>query len=137
MHLTIRDPRRDRILQRFADLCTSSGPADQARRLREAFALTRATRARDMIEVMIAAGAYESGALAVIGTDATWIVSKGGEGRCLASIVLPGMSEDVSAEGASPALALLAAWAKAALVSTGKPAADQALPARPAGTLLH
>ena len=137
MNVIVRDPRRDRILQRFAELCAASGPADQARRLREALALTRATRARDMIEVMIAAGAFESGALAVIGADATWIVSKGGTGRCLASIVLPGMSEEVSAEAASPALALLAAWAKAALVSVSRPAADQALPARPAGTLLH
>ena len=137
MHITVRDPRRDRNLQRFAELCATSGPADQARRLHEALTLTRAARAREMIEVMIAAGAYESAALSVIGDQATWIVSKGGEGRCLASVVLPGMSEEATSEGASPALALLGAWASASLVSTAKPAAEPALPMRPAGTLLH
>ncbi len=136
MHITVRDPRRDRNLQRFAELCATSGLADQARRLHEALTLTRAA-GRDMIRVMIAAGAFESAALAVIGGEATWIVSKGGEGRCLASVVLPGMSEEVTSEGASPALALLGAWASASLVSTTKPAAEAALPVRPAGTLLH
>lgn len=137
MHITIRDPRRDRNLQRFAQLCASSGPADQAHRLHQALTLTKAARAREMIEVMIAAGAYESAALAVIGAEATWILSKGGDGRCLASVVLPGMSEEVTSQGATPSLALLGAWASAALVCPARPAADAVLPARPAGTLLH
>ena len=137
MYLTVRDPRRDRLLQRFAELCIASSPADQAMRLREALELARANRSAEIIEVMIAAGAYESAALAVIGTEATWMASRGGAGRCLASIVLPGMTEDVSAEGTTPALALLAAWAKAALVNVSRQGADLALAERPAGTLLH
>lgn len=137
MHLTVRDPRRDRNLQRFVQLCAGGSVADQHSRLRDALTLTRTTRSLDMVEVMIAAGAFESAALVVIGDDANWMVSKGGEGRCLASLILPGMSEEVTSEGASPALALLGAWASAALISTSQPAAEPALPARPAGVLLN
>lgn len=137
MHLTVRDPRRDRNLQRFAELCATSGLADQPRRLHEALTLTRAGRSPDLVKVMIAAGAFESAALAVIGDQATWIISRGGEGRCLASVLLPGMAEEVTGEGVSPALALLGAWAKASLLVTVTPAADQGLPARPAGASLH
>jgi hypothetical protein len=136
MHLTVRDPRRDRNLQRFVQLCAGSSPADQHSRLRDALTLTRTTRPLDMVEVMLAAGAFESAALAVIGDEATWMVSKGAEGRYLASLLLPGMTEEVTREGASPALALLGAWASAALVARSQLAKEQA-PARPAGALLH
>jgi hypothetical protein len=137
MHITIRDPRRDRNLQRFVELCAAGGIGDQAERLKEAVLLAKSVRKYDMIKVMIAAGAFESAALTVIGSEATWLVSKGGDGTCLASVLLPGMTEEVTCQGASPALALLGAWASAALVSTAKPAADQTLPSRPVGTLLH
>jgi hypothetical protein len=137
MYLTVRDPRRDRNLQRFVRLCAINNPADQLSRLRDALTLVKTTRSLDMVEVMIAAGAFESAALAVIGDNATWMVSKGGDGRCLASLILPGMSEEVTSEGATPALALLGAWASAALVSKGSPVAEPSPPARPTGSLLH
>ena len=137
MYLTVRDPRRDRNLQRFVQLCAINTPADQLSRLRDALTLAKTTRSLDMVEVMIAAGAFETAALAVIGDHATWMLSKGGEGRCLASLILPGMSEEVTSEGATPALALLGAWASAALVSRGAPAAEQSPPARPTGASFH
>lgn len=137
MYITVRDPRRDRNLQRFVQLCATNTAVDQLSRLRDALTLAKTTRSLDMVEVMIAAGAFESAALAVIGDQATWMLSKGGEGRCLASLILPGMSEEVTSEGATPALALLGAWASAALVSKGKPAPETSRPVRPTGTSLH
>ncbi|MBM3595354.1 MAG: hypothetical protein FJX31_06120 [Alphaproteobacteria bacterium] len=111
MYITVRDPRRDRNLQRFVRLCATNTAADQLSRLRDALTLVKTTRSLDMVEAMIAACAFESAVLAVIGDNASWMPSKGGDGRCLASLILLGMSEELTSEGATPA--------------------------RPTGTLLH
>lgn len=137
MTLTVPDPRRPRLLRQFADLCRSSAPADQARRVREARALIRAGQSPAMIEVMIAASAFESAALTLIGNEAAWLISKSAEGSCLASVVLPGMSEEATCEGATPALALLGAWAVGALALCGQSHVNPARPLRPEGALLN
>jgi hypothetical protein len=137
MHLNVRNPRRDSKLQRLADLCAASGPADQADRVREALKLTAQSVSHELVEVMIAAQAFESAALAVIGPQAAWMVSKGSENGCLASILLPGMTEEVTRKGATPALALIGAWASAALVKPVAASSDQTVPLRPEGSSLH
>jgi hypothetical protein len=90
-----------------------------------------------MIEVMIAAGASESAALAMIGTDAAWMLSRGAVDSCLASVILPGMTEEVTAQACTPALALLAAWSSAALCLLDLMPAEPATPLRPEGAGLH
>lgn len=137
MHLNVRNPRRDGKLQRLAGLCATSGPADQASLLHEALMLSAPRVPRELVEVMIAARAFESAALAVIGPQAAWMLSKGSENACLASVLLPGMNEEITREGATPALALIAAWASAALVKPVRSSSDQPVPLRPEGTSLH
>jgi hypothetical protein len=138
MNLSVPDPRRPRKLRRFADACRASSAAEQGERLREMRALTRSSLTPAMIEVMIAAQAFESLALALIGEQAAWMVSKGGQGSCLASVLLPGMEEETTCEGASPALALLGAWAMGAIGLCGQPPLAAPEPTlRPEGTLLN
>ena len=137
MHLNVRNPRRDSKLQRLADLCATSEPVDQAARLREALELASTGMSRELVEVMIAACAFESAALAVIGAQSAWMVSKGSENGCLASILLPGMAEEVTREGKTAALALIGAWATAALVKPVAASSGQARPLRPEGSSLH
>ncbi|MDE2597268.1 MAG: hypothetical protein KGL44_10365 [Sphingomonadales bacterium] len=64
-------------------------------------------------EALIAAQAFESAALALLGGEAGYMISRGGGQTHLASVILPGMTEDVTAEAASAALALLSAQAAA------------------------
>jgi hypothetical protein len=120
-------------------MCRNGALEDQPRRIRQARGLARAKVPSRMFEVMIAAGAFESAALLLLGEDAAWMLSRGARGRCLASLLLPGMSEEVTCEAASPALALLGAWACAALAraQSGEVPAEAALPSRPAGVLLN
>jgi len=139
MYLTIPDPWYLHKLRRLAEMCRNGALEDQPRRIRQARGLARAQVPSRMFEVMIAAGAYESAALLLLGEDAAWILSRGGEGRCLASLLLPGMSEEVTCEAASPTLALLGAWACAALAraQSGEVPVEAGLPSRPAGVLLN
>ena len=109
-------PWRER-LGHFLASCTVSGPADQPARLREACGLfpDAAGPAGQALEAMIAAHAYDSAALALIGERAGYTLSRGGNGVCLASIYLPGCHTEHTCEGDTPALALLAAAATALL----------------------
>ncbi|MCB2047556.1 MAG: hypothetical protein KDE32_04935 [Novosphingobium sp.] len=137
MNLTVPDPRRPRVLRDFADKCSRAGPADEAELLREARIITRARYSPRMIEVMIAAGAGESAALAMIGKDVAWMLSKGAVDSCMASVILPGMTEEVTMQASTPALALLAAWASAALCLLDLAPAESVTPLRPEGARLH
>ena len=65
------------------------------------------------IEGLIASGAGASAALAMLGEDSGYLLSRGSGGEHLASIVLPGAGRDVSACGDTPALALVGAMARA------------------------
>lgn len=65
------------------------------------------------IEGLIASGAGASAALAMLGEDSGYLLSRGSGGEHLASVVLPGSGRDVSACGDTPALALVGAMARA------------------------
>ncbi len=112
-------------LNRFRAICEASQPGDEARRLQEALRLVSPRHARAAGR-MVASGAYESAVLALIGNRAALMFSRSGNGRCLASIAAPGTDGEVTAHGATPALALLAAWAAAAAVRSD--AADGPVP---------
>jgi len=61
------------------------------------------------LEAMLACGAQESAALALLPKGASYLLSRGEDDTCLASVILPLTGEEVTAEGDSPALALTAA----------------------------
>ncbi len=100
--------------------CVDGVAADAPARLRESLALlTLAPEAYfsgadglpavSRLEAMLACGAQESAALALLPQGASYLLSRGEGDMCLASVVLPLSGEEVTAEGANPALALLAA----------------------------
>jgi hypothetical protein len=88
-------------------------------------------------EALLAAGAHDSAALALVPEGGSYIMSRAGEGMCMASVMLPGMAEEVTSEADSPALALVSALA-AALACGGHadelaPRPDAAVDERPIG----
>ena len=123
-------------LRDFAAECEDGRAADEADRIREAWVLCRmappSRRAllaghpdATMLQSLLAAGAVESAALALIGPAMGYMLSRGGNGTALASVIVPHAGIDHSAEGATPALALVAALALAlaAQADDGGPAA--------------
>lgn len=117
--------------------CAASAPVEQADRIREAQELIRETRSdagrlagsssdRRVIEAMLALGAHESAVLAIIGSETAFMLSRGANGNCLASVALPDGSEEVVAEGSTMALALLAAYLST-LLADAELAPDEAL----------
>ena len=113
--------------QMFVD-CTEAADDEQSRLLREAADLLRRAPvnsaasfglipADGSFESLLDHGAWESAAIELLGPEAGYMLSRG-NGSHLASVFLPGMSEDVTAEGASAALALMAAQMAALVVVT-------------------
>jgi hypothetical protein len=70
----------------------------------------RSPRCNRSFQQLLEAGAYESAAVALVGSDACYMVSRGVDGSSLASVILPGMETEVSARGASFELALIGAY---------------------------
>ena len=104
--------------------CVASAPSEAADRLAEARALFAETGgARDIpaqlpcverFAALIASEAFDSAALALLGPDTVFILSRGGGGKALASVVSAD-GDEVTAEGSTTALALLAAQVSALL----------------------
>lgn len=101
--------------------CVASTPAEQADRIREAQALlsqgaTGSQPAQAIspdtmnLERTLGLGAHESAVIALIGGETPFMISRGTNGNCLASVVPKGASEGITAEGSTLALALLAAF---------------------------
>lgn len=68
------------------------------------------------IERMLDAGAALSAMLAIIGPDAPFMLSCGEGQACMATILASDGCEEITGEGTTPALALLAAHVSACLV---------------------
>lgn len=105
-------------LQDFLHECVSSAASEEEDRIREGTSLFARMSSEGgpsvdplAIEAMLACGAGESAVLELIGRDAPFIASRGVGGNCLATLILPDGAEEVIAEGATLALALLAAHA--------------------------
>lgn len=105
----------------FASECAASVAADEPDRVRDALRLMLASNAPPgladpvpdaaRIEAMLLLGAAESAAIALIGPDTAFMLSRGINGSNLASVVLADGTSDFAAQGASLALSLLCAWA--------------------------
>jgi hypothetical protein len=119
------------LLRGFIERCAASGAKEQADRLREARLLfqfdgsgTYVDQADlpddNTLEGMLDRGAHESAALALLGADTAFMISRSSGGNCLASVVLRGQDGEMTEAGATLALALLAAKA-AALLACDKP----------------
>jgi len=101
--------------------CVDSAPAEQADRIREAQSLlrqgaelmglpSRGLPDIKVTEAMLSLEAHESAVLAIMGGESAFMLSRGPNGNCLASVVLPDGSEEMVAQASTVALALLAAY---------------------------
>lgn len=113
-----------RQLAELATACAGSFPEDEADRLRHAHALLAtapspavlaglAVPGQGRLAALLEAGGGTSAALALLGDDSGYLLSRGSDGEHLASVVLPGAQHDVTACGDTPALALVGAIARA------------------------
>jgi hypothetical protein len=111
-------------LRDFLDDCAGSAPCEEIDRVREAMHLFRPDAAGSAwdgfdpagIDAMLACGATESAALALIGEDEVFIWSRGLGGNCLATLVMPDGSEELMCEAATLSLALLSAYVTKLLI---------------------
>lgn len=113
-------------------LCASAFAKDEAQHLRAMRALLAAAPEPRLVkglvaveparlERLIACDAFDSAALALIGAETGYLLSRGPLGEHLASVVLPEATEEVTRCGDTVALALVGAIA-AALTGDGAPA---------------
>ena len=135
-------------LRSFVVVCDASRAEDQADRIREAWELccgladSVASPIRlpsaDRLEALLAVGAFENAVLALLGPQTGYLLSRGGGGLALASVILPDSDNDQTASGETPALALLSALALALLGGMEELARrmDHAVK-RPAASLLN
>ena len=93
--------------------CAASGPSEQADRVADAAELLCIDT--PSVQEKLRVGACESAVMEIIGGETSFMLSRGGSGRCLATVVLPDGSEEVISEGSTLALALLAAHLSALL----------------------
>jgi len=114
-------------------LCDSSMEAlgaEALARLRAGLALLRRAPERDSamlqnlptstaFEAMLACDALESAALSLLPRGSSYLLSRGADDFCLASVVLPHTTEEVTAEGATPPLALLSALCASLVMPAG------------------
>ena len=125
-----------RAAAELALCCAGSYAADEAARLRELVALLRrcppglspglALPEPVRVEALLAADAAATATLALFdGAGAGYLISRGGGGSHLASVILPGATDEVSAGGDTVALALIGALALG-LAEPGVPAAPGA-----------
>jgi hypothetical protein len=107
-------------LEELGMACGISEAAGQADGVREAFDLLMLTPpgqhlhlsprlAEAKVEAMLAAGAFESAALALLPQSAGYMLSRGPNGEHLASVIMPESEREMTAAGATAALALVAA----------------------------
>ncbi|PEQ14290.1 hypothetical protein B2G71_01415 [Novosphingobium sp. PC22D] len=129
-------------LKGFLDDCVRSTVDDEGERMAEAASLflaenrgqggSQAWAAAGSIDRLLSNGAPVDAAISLMGEGVSFMLSRGGGGTCLATIVVVEGSEEVVAEGATPALALIGAYA-AALLAEGGGDSRSLAPAHPSG----
>ncbi len=111
-------------MSEMALACSGAFACEEARHLRACHALLQSAPASvlpwvdalpklDRIEALLQAGAAESAALALLGDRCGYMLSRGPMGEALATIVLPGSTNECTANGDTLALAIAAALAQA------------------------
>ncbi len=122
MPISIREWR-----MRLTDLCRSSALAplqDEDAMLRLGYHLLACLPETESLlgdhlpplaqfDTLLAAGAHDTAALTLIPESGSFLLSRNGDGTCLASVLLPGLEEEMTSEGTTPALALISALAAA------------------------
>ena len=107
-------------LEELGQACRISEAAGESDGVREAFDLLMLAPpghqlllspklAEAKIDAMLAAGAFESAALSLLPQNAGYMLSHGPSGEHLASVILPESEREMTAGGATAALALIAA----------------------------
>ena len=104
-------------LRDFLNDCVGSAACEEADRIREAGRLLQEAAPVDggcpdlgAVESMLACGAAESAVMSILDPDMAFMLSRGVGGSCLATVVVEDGSEEIISEGATVALALLAAY---------------------------
>jgi hypothetical protein len=134
-------------LEKFFNDCVNSSDEEQSARLTDAANLflssalvksqIEVTAKYDAVHALIAAGAALDAALAIVGPDTVFMLSRGGDGTCLATMILNGGTQEVMGEAGTPALALLSAYAAAVLIIAGRGGADPTSSDGPGGARVH
>lgn len=107
---------------RLAELCRDCASAeaeDESALLRQALRLMALAPGgtgladhlppRARFDALLGEGAHDSAVLALLPEEAAYIISRSGGGKAIASVLLPLMEEEISAEADSAAMALLSA----------------------------
>lgn len=100
--------------------CAGSDAHDTRDRMRDLNKLLMMAPERDLIEgarplapsrleTLLEIGAPESAAMAMLAQGTGYLLSRGGDGESLATVVLPGPGREMSGGGPNPALALVGA----------------------------
>jgi hypothetical protein len=66
---------------------------------------------RARFDTLLEVGAYDTAAAALMPESASYILSRSTDGECLASVLLPGMDEEMTSQAQSPAMAMISALA--------------------------
>ena len=107
-------------LRDFLHDCAASEPAEEADRVREAIAVLPQRHGSHFqaqaVESLLESGAALCAVLVILGPHARFMLSRGEDGRCLATVLAADGHEEMVAEGTTLALALLTAQASARLV---------------------
>lgn len=103
--------------------CVGSSALDQGARLIDASWLLASAADEARLGILVSCGAYDSAAALVIGVERPYLVSRGANGVCLASVLLADGCEETTVEAATPALAMLAAYVAALLAEERRGAA--------------
>lgn len=133
----IDDRTRARRLRDFLHDCAGSAPGEEAQRVREAVlelggsgVETKGPLDVAAIHAMLESGAVTCAVLELMGSGACFMLSRGPQGACLASVVQENGAEEAIAEASSLGLALLGAHVAAVLARIEKaPFETDALPA--------
>lgn len=131
-------------LRDFLNDCVGSDACEEADRIREAGLLLRgaaliggACPDLGALEMMLSCGAAESAVLTILDPGMAFMLSRGAGGSCLATVVVEDGSEEIISEGATVALALLAAYVSLLLARFEQAQAETVRIMIPRSTRLH
>lgn len=111
-------------LREFVHECVDSGACDEADRIREAALLLQAglvsgavSHAVDpvLVDAMLSCGAAESAVIAMMDRETAFMLSRGQNNACLATVIVGENADEMISEGATLGLALLSAYVASVL----------------------
>lgn len=131
-------------LRDFLNDCVGSAACEEADRIREAGLLLQdavpvggAWPDLGAVEMMLSCGAAESAVLSILDPEMAFMLSRGVGGSCLATVVVEDGSEEIISEGATVALALLAAYVSLLLTRIERARTETVRIMIPRSALIH